>query len=43
LVEDEVLRTRLGRQAAEYARSYAWPLIVDQVLSLYGTLLKKHA
>lgn len=43
LVEDEVLRTRLGRQAAEYARSYAWPLIVDQILGLYGTLLKKHA
>jgi len=43
LVEDEVLRTRLGRQAAEYARNYAWPLIADQILSLYGTLLKKHA
>lgn len=43
LVEDEVLRTRLGRQAAEYARSYAWPLIADQIVSLYGTLLKKHA
>ena len=43
LVEDEVLRTRLGRQAAEYARGYAWPLIADQILSLYGTLLKKHA
>jgi D-inositol-3-phosphate glycosyltransferase len=43
LVEDEVLRTRLGRQAAEYARSYAWPLIADQILGLYGTLLKKHA
>jgi D-inositol-3-phosphate glycosyltransferase len=43
LVEDEVLRTRLGRQAAEYARSYSWPLIADQILGLYGTLLKKHA
>jgi D-inositol-3-phosphate glycosyltransferase len=43
LLEDEVLRTRLGRQAAEYARSYAWPLVADQVLSLFGTLLKKHA
>jgi D-inositol-3-phosphate glycosyltransferase len=43
LVEDEVLRTRLGRQAADYARSYSWRLIADQILSLYGTLLKKHA
>ena len=43
LVEDEVLRTRLGRQASEYARSYSWPLIADQILGLYGTLLKKHA
>lgn len=43
LVEDEVLRVRLGRQAADYARSYAWPLIADQILGLYGTLLKKHA
>jgi D-inositol-3-phosphate glycosyltransferase len=43
LVEDEVLRTRLGRQAAEYARSYSWPLIADQILGLYGTLHKKHA
>ncbi len=43
LVEDEVLRTRLGHQAADYARNYAWPLIADQILSLYGTLLKKHA
>lgn len=43
LLEDEVLRSRLGRQAAEYARGYAWPLIADQILSLYGTLLKKRA
>jgi D-inositol-3-phosphate glycosyltransferase len=43
LVEDEVLRTRLGRQAADYARSYSWPLIADQLVGLYGTLLKKHA
>jgi D-inositol-3-phosphate glycosyltransferase len=43
LLEDEVLRTRLGRQAAEYARGYAWPLVTDQILSLYGALLKKHA
>jgi D-inositol-3-phosphate glycosyltransferase len=43
LLEDEVLRTRLGRQAAEYAKGYAWPLIVDQVLNVYGSLVKKRA
>jgi D-inositol-3-phosphate glycosyltransferase len=39
LLEDDVLRTRLGKQAAEYAKRYAWPLIVDQVVDLYQTTL----
>jgi D-inositol-3-phosphate glycosyltransferase len=39
LLEDDVLRKRLGKQAAEYAKRYAWPLIVDQVVDLYQTTL----
>ncbi len=39
LIRDEALRRRLGRQAAEYARTYAWPLIADRVVDLYQSLL----
>lgn len=39
LLEDDVLRKRLGKQAAEYAKRYAWPLIVDQIVDLYQTTL----
>jgi len=38
LLQDTLLRRRLGDQAAEYARRYAWPLIVNQISSLYSTL-----
>jgi D-inositol-3-phosphate glycosyltransferase len=39
LLRDEVLRERLGRQAAEYAKRYAWPLMAEQIIALYdGTL-----
>ena len=39
LIRDAGLRQRLGRQAAEYARTYAWPLIADRVVDLYQSLL----
>ncbi len=39
LIRDEALRTRLGRQAVEHARTYAWPLVADRVVELYQTLL----
>lgn len=43
LLEDEILRTRLGRQAAEYAKGYAWPVIADQIVAVYASLVKKRA
>jgi len=43
LLEDSELRERLGRQAAEYARGFAWPLAVHQILDLYGALVDQPA
>jgi D-inositol-3-phosphate glycosyltransferase len=43
LIQDEVLRARLGRQAAEYARTYAWPLIADQIQAVYDSLVERVA
>lgn len=43
LLENDELRTRLGRQAAEYAKQYDWTLVTDQVLELYGSLMPKTA
>lgn len=43
LIEDSELRERLGRQAADYARSFAWPLAVQKVLEVYGALVDQPA
>jgi D-inositol-3-phosphate glycosyltransferase len=43
LIQDEVLRARLGRQAAEYARTYAWPIIADQIEAVYDSLIERVA
>jgi D-inositol-3-phosphate glycosyltransferase len=43
LLGDEVLRERLGHQAAEYAKRYAWPLMVEQIIDLYQGTLGSHA
>jgi D-inositol-3-phosphate glycosyltransferase len=43
LLDQEDLRNELGRAAAEYARGYAWPLVIDQVLDLYQTLVGQTA
>ena len=43
LLEDQDLQERLGRQAAEYARGFAWPLVVDQIIDLYATLVAQPA
>ncbi len=39
LIQDEVLRARLGRQAAEYAKGYDWVEIADQIVTLYNSVL----
>ena len=43
LLQDDDLLTRLGNQAAAYAKGYDWAVITDQILDLYGTLLPKTA
>jgi D-inositol-3-phosphate glycosyltransferase len=36
---DKSLREKMGKQAAAYASTYAWPIITDQILDLYASLL----
>ena len=43
LLTDEVLRTRLGKAAAAYARQYDWSVISDQILDLYNNLVPRLA
>jgi D-inositol-3-phosphate glycosyltransferase len=39
LLADPVLRERIGRQAAEYAQSYAWENIAGRIKDVYSELL----
>ena len=39
LINDQPLRQRLGRQAAQAAREYAWENIADRIISVYQELL----
>jgi D-inositol-3-phosphate glycosyltransferase len=41
LLTDTNLRLRLGRQAADYARRYAWKNIAAQVVDVYKSCLQK--
>lgn len=43
LLLDEELRQRLGQNAADYAQSYAWPLVADQIIALYDSMLNRYA
>ena len=43
LANDDVLRERLGRQAAAYARTYAWGEIAPQIVTLYESMLERVA
>jgi D-inositol-3-phosphate glycosyltransferase len=38
LLGDEVLRKRLGRQAAEYARAYDWSQVAERIVAVYRAL-----
>jgi D-inositol-3-phosphate glycosyltransferase len=40
LLKDSELRTRLGFQAAEYARQYAWETVVDRLAQVYADLME---
>lgn len=39
IIQNDILRERLGAQAAEYAKAFAWSKIIDQIIDLYGSLL----
>jgi D-inositol-3-phosphate glycosyltransferase len=43
ILSDDVLRARLGQQAAAYAKSFDWKHISEQVLELYRSLLPRTA
>jgi D-inositol-3-phosphate glycosyltransferase len=39
LLKDDALRTRMGNQAAEYARSYGWENIVNRLTKAYERIM----
>jgi len=41
IIQDDILRTKLGNQAAKYAKAYAWSEIVEQILDIYSSLQGK--
>ncbi len=41
IIQDDELRAKLGKQAADYAKAYTWDDIVEQVLDLYNSLIGK--
>ena len=40
ILNDAELRKKLGRQAAEAAKQYAWEVIAERVLQLYQSVLE---
>ena len=40
LLRDEALRARMGEAAQTYARSFAWPSIVERMISLYRDVIR---
>jgi len=43
LLADPELRAELGRNAAEYARAYGWPIVTDRIVSVYEELLARES
>jgi D-inositol-3-phosphate glycosyltransferase len=43
LLEDRELLTRLGAQAARYARGFGWPGVADRIIQLYEELIAARA
>ena len=41
IIQDDELRAQLGEQAVEYAQSYTWSMVVEQVIDLYRSMLGK--
>ncbi len=43
LMKDEALRSRIGRQAAEYARGFSWSVVARQIADLYRRAIRAGA
>jgi len=43
LLSDPGLREQMGKEACAYAGQFAWPLIADRILDLYGQMTPKYA
>ncbi|HHH83172.1 MAG TPA: glycosyltransferase family 1 protein [Chloroflexi bacterium] len=43
LLSDRKLMERMGKEACAYAGQFAWPLIADRILDLYGQMTPKYA
>jgi phosphatidyl-myo-inositol alpha-mannosyltransferase len=43
LLDDDVLRARMGAAGRELAERYAWPMIVDRVFDVYEKALGAHS
>lgn len=43
LLDDETLRTRLGRTGRREAEQYAWSRVTERVLELYGSVLARRS
>lgn len=41
IINTPALRAKLGRQAAEYAKQYAWPIIAEKIMKVYDSALAK--
>lgn len=40
IITDRLLRRELGEQAARHAQGYGWPIIADQIVAIYESLLE---
>ena len=41
IINTPALRAKLGHQAAEYAKQYAWPVITEKIMKVYDSVLAK--
>jgi D-inositol-3-phosphate glycosyltransferase len=39
LLSDSELAEKMGKQAAEYAKGFSWPIVADEIVELYETVL----
>jgi D-inositol-3-phosphate glycosyltransferase len=42
LLNDKNCRESLGRQARQYAQQFAWPIIVERMMRVYGDVMASY-